>query len=93
MTLGGHRKKNIESRKGRSARKSRASIPSVQKAGTISGVRQSAAGARVISGNNLAGGTGQFDWLQEGGNSADSKVMSSAVFWIQNFVFAESKPF
>jgi hypothetical protein len=81
MTLGGDRKKNIEIRKGHSARKSRASIPSAQKAGTISGLGQSA-GAREISGSILTGGTGQLGGVQEGGNSADSKVTSSAVFWI-----------
>ncbi len=86
MTLDGDRKKNIESRKGRSATKSRASIPSAQKARTISGLGQSV-GARVISGSSLAGGTGQLGGVQEGGNSADSKVTSSAVFWIQNFIF------
>ncbi len=80
VTLGGDRKKNIESRKGRIATKSRTSIPSAQKARTISGVRQSVAGARVISGSSLAGGTGQLGGVQEGGNSADSKVMSPAVF-------------
>jgi hypothetical protein len=79
MTLGGHRKKNIESRKGRSATKSRTSIPSAQKAGTISGLGQSV-GKRVISGSNLAGGSGQLDGVQEGRNSADSKVISPAVF-------------
>ncbi len=81
MTMGGDRKKNIESGKRSSARKSKASIPSAQKAGTISGLWQSA-GKRVISGSNLAGGTGQLGGVQEGGNSADSKVTSSAVFWI-----------
>jgi hypothetical protein len=89
VTLAGDRKKNIESRKGHSARKSRASIPSAQKAGTISGLWQSA-GKREISGSILAGGTGQRGGVQEGGNSADSKVKISAVFWIRNFVFARN---
>ncbi len=86
MTLGGDRKKIIESRKGRSARKSRTSIPSAQKAGTISGPRQSG-GAREISGSILAGGTGQLGGVQERRNSADSKVASSAVFGIRNYYF------
>jgi hypothetical protein len=78
VTLCGDRKKNIESRKGHSARKSRTSIPSAQKAGAISDLGQSV-GARVISGTSLEGGFGQLGGAQEGGNSADSKVMSSAL--------------
>jgi hypothetical protein len=83
VTLDGDRKKNIESRKGHRATKSKASIPSAQKAVRISVLRQSA-GKRVI-----CGGTGQLDGVQEG-NSADSKVMSSAVFWIRNFIFVRN---
>jgi hypothetical protein len=89
VTLGGDRKKNIESRKGRSARRSRTtSILSAQKAGTISDPRQS--GKRVICGSNLAAGTGQLGGVQEVGNSADSKVTRTAVFWTRNFIFARN---
>ncbi len=74
VTLGGGRKKNIESRKGHSTRKSKASIPSAQKARTIFGGLRQSAGAREISGSILTGDIGQLGGTQEGGNSADSKV-------------------